>query len=463
MTEISGDLIAEDLSGCDSLAFPNLTEVGGDVTITNTDAGDISLNSLNSTGGNIDINDNASAGDIDLSSLNSTGGNIDINDNASAGDISLNSLNSTGGNIDINDNASAGDIDLSSLNSPGGNIDINDNASAGDIDLSSLNSTGGNIDIEDNGGGTPTVTLGSLTDVDGNLTVETEGAGTFDPGPVSPGGNTNLTTEGYDAVTATTAAGDTSVQNERAEATMRAELPAGTFTTPVEFTLTRLDPTALPPENGTGAGGGAAVVDPVAAYEFGFAVPTLNQDATLSFDVQVDDLDPATRADFLAALDAGTATLVTKGDGPTDSYQAFPLCAGTQVPTADGCVAVEKLDANGQPTTGTPAVVRFSGVTGHFSTWAVAIVESQPVLKISARGRVQTAQGPLILFSAANDCTPSQSTGRASSRAPPAPASGRRARSPPRAARTRPPHRGWASTLRPAPQPAPSVPPPPGG
>ena len=271
--------------------------------------------------------------------------------------------------------------------------------------------TGFRIDIQINGNGnTPAVTLGSLTDVGGNLTVETEGAGTFDPGPVSSGGNTNLTTEGYDAVSATTAAGDTSVQNERAEATMRAELPAGTYATPVEFTLTRLDPTALPPENGTGAGGGAAVVDPVAAYEFGFAVPTLNQDATLSFDVQVDGLDPATRADFLVALDAGTATLVTKSDGPTDSYQAFPLCTGTQVPTADGCVAVEKLDANGQPTTGTPTVVRFTGVTGHFSTWAVAIVESQPVLKISARGRVQTAQGPLILFSAANDCTPSQST-----------------------------------------------------
>ena len=35
---------------------------------------------------------------------------------------------------------------------------------------------------------------------------------------------------------------------------------------------------------------------------------------------------------------------------------------------------------------------------------------SQPVFKISARGTVQTAQGPRIWFSAANDCTPSQST-----------------------------------------------------
>jgi hypothetical protein len=37
-------------------------------------------------------------------------------------------------------------------------------------------------------------------------------------------------------------------------------------------------------------------------------------------------------------------------------------------------VKVEAFDANGQPTTGTPALVRFSNAIGHFSTWAVAIV-----------------------------------------------------------------------------------------
>ena len=60
---------------------------------------------------------------------------------------------------------------------------------------------------------------------------------------------------------------------------------------------------------------------------------------------------------------------MTRGDAPGATYQAFPLCSGSQVPTAGGCVAVQKLDANGQPTTGTPAAVRFTGVTGHFSTW----------------------------------------------------------------------------------------------
>ena len=35
---------------------------------------------------------------------------------------------------------------------------------------------------------------------------------------------------------------------------------------------------------------------------------------------------------------------------------------------------VQLLDANEQPTTGTPAIVRFVGVVGHFSTWGVALV-----------------------------------------------------------------------------------------
>jgi HYR domain-containing protein len=44
------------------------------------------------------------------------------------------------------------------------------------------------------------------------------------------------------------------------------------------------------------------------------------------------------------------------------------------LPSADGCVRVEKLDAAGLPTSGTPTTVRFSNVVGHFSSWGVAIV-----------------------------------------------------------------------------------------
>ena len=66
--------------------------------------------------------------------------------------------------------------------------------------------------------------------------------------------------------------------------------------------------------------------------------------------------------------------MVTKGDAAGSVYQAFPICSGIDVPTVGGCVRVETFDAAGLPTTGTPAIVRFSNVVGHFSTWAVAIV-----------------------------------------------------------------------------------------
>jgi hypothetical protein len=305
--------------------------------------------------------------DPELATVTSISGSLIANNVPGCTSLSLPNLTQVSGDIDISGNTAAGTIDLNSLTNSSGDINIGGNTAAGTIDLNSLTTSSGDIDISGNGN-TPTVTLGSLTDVAGDLTVETEGTGTFDPGPVSPDGDTSLTTEGYDAVTATTAAGDTSVQNERGEATMRTELPAGSYVTPVEFTLTRLNPMALPPEDG---------VDPLAAYQFDFAVPTLNQDATLTFEVQLAGLDQATRDAFLAALDAGTATLATRGDGPGESYQAFSLCGGSDAPSANGCVAVEKLDANGQPTTGTPAVVRFTGIAGHFSTWAVAVADSE--------------------------------------------------------------------------------------
>jgi hypothetical protein len=36
---------------------------------------------------------------------------------------------------------------------------------------------------------------------------------------------------------------------------------------------------------------------------------------------------------------------------------------------------VTRLDANGNPTSGAPSTVRFSGVVGHFSSWAVALAD----------------------------------------------------------------------------------------
>jgi len=66
-----------------------------------------------------------------------------------------------------------------------------------------------------------------------------------------------------------------------------------------------------------------ATIDPVAGYQFTFAIPTLNREAALSFDIDVARPDTATRTAFLDALAAGTATMVTKGDAVG---QAFPIC-----------------------------------------------------------------------------------------------------------------------------------------
>ena len=155
---------------------------------------------------------------------------------------------------------------------------------------------------------------------------------------------------------------------------MHLQIPAASFTTPVSFSVTRVDPVALVPESGLNASGSGATIDPIAAYQFTFAVPTLDRDAELSFDIVLAQLDAATRTNLLDALSAGTATLVTKGDGDGSRFQAFPVCGSADTPTAGGCVRVEAFDANGRPTSGTPARVRFSGVIGHFSTWAVASV-----------------------------------------------------------------------------------------
>ncbi|HUR99249.1 MAG TPA: carboxypeptidase-like regulatory domain-containing protein, partial [Pyrinomonadaceae bacterium] len=134
-------------------------------------------------------------------------------------------------------------------------------------------------------------------------------------------------------------------------------------------------------------------VDPVAAYQFTFGVPTLNQNASLTFDILLANLDAATRQALLDAVAIGQATLATRGDAAGSMYQAFPVCASGVPPTVGGCVSVELLDANGQPTMGMATTARFSNVVGHFSTWAVAIVASPSAANVSVGGRVLTAEG----------------------------------------------------------------------
>jgi len=141
----------------------------------------------------------------------------------------------------------------------------------------------------------------------------------------------------------------------------------------VGFTITHVDPNSLPPETGVSFTGTAVTVDPVTAYNFNFAIPTLNADATLVFDVILANLSATDQSALFTALASGSATLAVKNDTIGSVWQTFPVCTGS------GCVTIGLLDANGLPATGTPEIVRFTGVVGHFSTWAVVIATPIPV------------------------------------------------------------------------------------
>jgi hypothetical protein len=360
--------IGTDTSACST---SELTYVNADVAVDESTSQAV-LDDIDFLSGNLTMADVDARPDLVVPNVTGISGNLIITDNDGVTVIDVSALTSVAGNLDISGNLSAGNLDLGALGSVAGDLSITDNSGADVINLAELASVAGDLTITGNGAGE--LVLGSLGDVSGDLTLESTGAGNLDVGGGEVSGNLDLDLTGYDTVTGATPAGNLNVETSRAEATMRAELPAGTFTGPVGFTLTRLDPAALPPESGATAGGGTAAVDPVAAYQFDFDVPTLNSDATLTFDVQLDGLDSATRSAFLAAVEAGTATLATRGDAPGGTYQAFPICSASQAPAAGGCVQVQKLDAAGQPTTGAPTAVRFTGVTGHFSRWAVAIV-----------------------------------------------------------------------------------------
>ena len=159
---------------------------------------------------------------------------------------------------------------------------------------------------------------------------------------------------------------------------MQAVLPAGTFMSNVVFSVSTVPPASLP-TFGTMSNVSASVISAVAAYHFSFAIPTLNQDAALTFVIQLSALDPTNRAAFLDALNAGAATVAVLGDAPGSVMQVFPVCGLGITPSAGGCVSVTKLDATGTPlpdgSLTEPASVRFSGVAGHFSTWGVVLAK----------------------------------------------------------------------------------------
>ena len=369
---VVGSILMINVDGREYLLIPNATSVGLDVTLTGNDQLIIvDLGALQSVGGNITISGNLTLQSVDMGSLATVGGSLTISGNPALNAILISGVTSIDGDLTVIGTA-ATVINMSALTTVGGSLNVSDNTSATVIDLASLSTSTGSVTVVDNGDAA--VDLSAGTDVGGSLSVETTGTGAFPMGDGAVGGGLTLDATGYTGISGTTPGGALDLTATNLEAVMHLQIQAASFTTPVGFSLTRVDPVALVPESGVNASGSPATIDPVAAYQFTFAVPTLNRDATLSFDIDVAQLDAATRTALLGAVAAGTATMVTKGDAPGSAFQAFPICGSADTPTAGGCVRVEALDALGLPTSGTPAIVRFSNVVGHFSTWAVAIV-----------------------------------------------------------------------------------------
>ncbi|MFH0728213.1 MAG: HYR domain-containing protein [Pseudomonadota bacterium] len=373
----SGELSISGNTAVDAIDMSSLVSSSGGVTLDgNTSAAAIDMGALTTVAGGLTISDNTSASTIDMAALTTVSGGIDIIGNTSAGGIDLGSLTQAAGIIDISDNASAGGIDISGMVSAG-EIDIAGNGSASVIDMSSLTTVSGDVAIENNGDAA--INMSSGTTVSGNVSIETTGSGAFDMGDGVISGGLSLDTTGYTDVSGTTAGGDTNLTNTMPDAVMHLQILSATFTAPVSFSVTHLDSVALVPEAGLTADGAPATIDPIAGYLFTFSTPELNRDASLSFDVHVAGLDAASQAQLLAAVATGTATMATKSDALGSVFQAFDICTGGAVPSVDGCVLIETLDASGVPTLDTPAIVRFSNVVGHFSTWAVVIATPNPV------------------------------------------------------------------------------------
>jgi len=352
---------------------PGCPTVYGDLTIVGSADTVINIACLTEVTGDLIVSENPAAGTISLSDIGSVAGSVEVTGNTGAGTISLGEMGTVGGSVQITGNTAAANISLSEMGMVGGSVQITGNTGAGTISLSEMGTVAGDVEITNNG--SASVDLNGLTSVSGDLTVESSGTGAISMGNGSPAGTLDLDLSGYTTVSGTTAGDETLISNETNEAVMSVQLPDGSFTAPVNFSITHQDPATLPPTGGTLSDGTAAIVDPIAAYQFNFGVPTLNQSASLSFVIKLAALETGTRDAILQALSAGAITLATKGDAVGSTYQAFPTCTAAQTPTADGCVLIESLDGAGQPTTGTPAFLRFSNIVGHFSTWAVVMIK----------------------------------------------------------------------------------------
>ena len=182
---------------------------------------------------------------------------------------------------------------------------------------------------------------------------------------------------------ASTADGRNEVSLKNAFARMTLKTIEGTFPNTVGFSIERL--AQVPDGRGTDTSGHPVWINGFVGYQFAFDDPILNEDASLTFEVDVESLGLWSYA-FLTALDRNLLTLAIRKD-PATEYQSFPVCAGDQQKSG-GCVLIDRLNATGgiipagDPTT--PTTVRVAGIEHIFPTYALVVAlpidETPPVL-----------------------------------------------------------------------------------
>jgi hypothetical protein len=423
LTSVGGNVDVSDNTAAASIALPNLASVGGDVKVEgNTAASSVDLGSLQSTGGSVNVSDNTAATSVDLTALSTVGGSVNVSQNPSLLSVSIGALQSLAGlldvsgntaaasidvgavtaatSVDVSDNTAATSIDLGSLATTGGTVNVSGNTGATSIDLAGLSTVGGSVNVSDNSPST-VVNVSGLTSVAGDLTLETASP-TIDVSDATVGGSIDLTGYGSTSVTGQTAEEPTMVSIVGPVATMSMGLPIGTFSSPVTFGITTSSLTA---EEGLDPDGGDVMIDPLSAYQFQFSgADTLDEDAALVFIVNLEAMTSTDRATFLAALASGRATMAIKGDDLEDVYQAFEICPA-EPPIPSDCVTVERLRLDGSVIPAgdgeIPAAVRFTGVTGSFSTWAAVTLsggDSAPALDVDGDGQVEALTDGLLVL-----------------------------------------------------------------
>ncbi len=301
-------------------------------------------------------------------------GDLVIADNPDLTTINAADLVSVSGDLDISNNPSVGLLDLGSLQSVTGDLEIINNDSLGLLDLGSVDFASGNLTIT--GNGSAAFNANSEVSVSDDLTIETTGTGLLALGDADVGGNLDLTIDGYTVVNAATAGGSTGITMINQEATMEVTLPGGTFmsNTPVAFSISN-QPASMEIVDGNS-------VIPLSTYAFEFAIPTLNSDAELNFEIDLTAMNESRRQSLLDLLHGGAAlTLAVRGDEPGSETQLFDVCPSGG-PAGDSCVSVQWLDQNREqldPQRGIdPSIVRLEGIVGHFSTYSFVVVGAVP-------------------------------------------------------------------------------------